>query len=204
MRRLALLLVLLFAGIVRAGSIPVAWDPVTDADLAGYRVFVGTASGNYALPSVDVAAATSTSIPNLADCTNYFFAVKAKDAAGNLSTGYSTELQGWPSVTIAPLPATSWEAGKSYTLTLAGTNFRAGASAVLLPPSSGPAITGTLTVSSCTAASLAVTIPTQALPGPRVLQVKNPDGTFREVPGVAITGDAPPQAPVNFRRTDRI
>jgi hypothetical protein len=203
MRRLLLLLVLITASAARAGSIPVAWDPVTDADLAGYRVFWGTASGVYTQQQ-DFAVATSTSISNLTDCTNYFFAVKARDAAGNLSSSYSTELQGWPSVTIAALPAASWEAGKSYTLPITGTNFRANAQAALLCPTSCPAISATVSVTSCTAATVTVTIPAQAPAGPRVLQVRNADGSFREVPGLAVTGDAAPSTPVNFRRTDKI
>ena len=30
-----------------AGEMSLAWDPVSDADLAGYKVYYGVSSGNY-------------------------------------------------------------------------------------------------------------------------------------------------------------
>src|SRR5215470_4257913 len=78
-----------------AGTVSIAWDPVTDADLAGYRVYYGTSPGNYT-QSVDVGNITSTTISGLTDCTNYYFGVKAYDTAANESATFSNEISGWP------------------------------------------------------------------------------------------------------------
>ena len=45
-----------------SGTVSLAWDPVADTDLAGYRVYYGTAPGNYT-QSVDVGNVTSTTTP---------------------------------------------------------------------------------------------------------------------------------------------
>ena len=96
-RSLALVVVALMAAAGRpavAGNASLAWDPVTDADLAGYRVYYGTSPGVYTL-SVDVGNVTQTTISGLTDCTTYYFGVKAYDTAANESTAYSNQVQGW-------------------------------------------------------------------------------------------------------------
>lgn len=91
-----LLPLLLFAPALvhAAGRATLAWDANTEADLAGYKVYVGTASGQYG-PPVDVGLTATPTAPThdvepLEDGT-YFFAVTAYDASGNES-GFSNEV----------------------------------------------------------------------------------------------------------------
>jgi hypothetical protein len=78
------------AGAVTA-SVALEWEaPTTRADgtaltdLAGFRVYYGTQSGNYS-SSVDIGDATSVLIEDLAVETTYFFAVTTYDSSGNES-----------------------------------------------------------------------------------------------------------------------
>ena len=73
---LVLAVLTLAAAPAGAGSMPLAWDPVDDEDLQGYRVYYGTAPGSYS-DSVDVGNATSHTLTGLTDCTRYYVAVKA-------------------------------------------------------------------------------------------------------------------------------
>lgn len=75
-------------------SATLSWSPATTnsdgtplVDLAGYRVYYGTSSGNYT-NTVDISdpAATSTLIAGLASYTTYYFAVTAYDTSGNESS----------------------------------------------------------------------------------------------------------------------
>lgn len=75
-------------------SATLLWAPATTnsdgtplSDLAGYRVYYGTASGNYTT-TVDVSdpAATSAQIDGLTPNTTYYFAVTAYDSSGNESS----------------------------------------------------------------------------------------------------------------------
>jgi hypothetical protein len=71
----------------RTANATVSWSPNSEADLAGYRVYVGTASGSYGFAGpFEVAGGTSFTVPNLPVGTTYFFAVTAFDKAGNEST----------------------------------------------------------------------------------------------------------------------
>jgi hypothetical protein len=65
------------------GSATLDWAPNTEPDLAGYRVYHGTAPGSYG-PAVDVGLATTYTISDLPAGTHYF-TVTAYDAAGNES-----------------------------------------------------------------------------------------------------------------------
>ncbi len=65
------------------GSATLDWSPNTEPDLAGYRVYHGTAPGTYG-PAVDVGLATTHTISGLPAGTHYF-TVTAYDAAGNES-----------------------------------------------------------------------------------------------------------------------
>ena len=58
------------------------WDPVSDPNLAGYRVYYGTAPGTYLQPhgeGLDAAAATTYTVTNLHSGTTYYFATTAYD-----------------------------------------------------------------------------------------------------------------------------
>ena len=71
----------------RTASATVTWNANTEADLAGYRVYVGTTSGTYNFAGpFEITNGTSFTVPNLPVGTTYFFAVTAFDKAGNEST----------------------------------------------------------------------------------------------------------------------
>jgi hypothetical protein len=64
----------------KAGAIALAWDPAPGA--TGYYVYYGTQSGHYN-PVPVTTSATSATIGGLQDCTTYYLAVKAFNAAGS-------------------------------------------------------------------------------------------------------------------------
>src|SRR3989304_692130 len=85
------ILVILFAIIpaAHAGQVILSWDPPTTnadgttlTDLAGYKVYYGTASGNYSTV-IDVANVTSYTVTNLTSNATYYFATTAYDASAN-------------------------------------------------------------------------------------------------------------------------
>ncbi len=73
-----------------AGGVTLNWDANTEGDLAGYRVYVGSASGQYGLP-IDVGNVTTYQVTNLSEGQTYFFAITAYDSSGNES-GFSSEV----------------------------------------------------------------------------------------------------------------
>lgn len=66
------------------------WMPNTESDLAGYKVYMGNASGVYGTP-VDVGNVTTYAVGNLASGTTYYFSVTAYDQSKNESV-YSSEV----------------------------------------------------------------------------------------------------------------
>ena len=64
--------------------VPLAWDPSTGPNLAGYRILYGTTSGQYT-GAIDVGNVTSYVVSALIANTTYYFAVVAYDQAGNVS-----------------------------------------------------------------------------------------------------------------------
>jgi fibronectin type 3 domain-containing protein len=70
-----------------AGTASLSWNAGTDSDLAGYKVYRGTASGTYGAPLTTLPK-TATGLQNR---TTYFFVITAYDTAGNEST-YSNEV----------------------------------------------------------------------------------------------------------------
>ena len=75
-----------------AGSISLAWDPVGDPRLAGYKVYYGTSSRNYT-GQVDVGNATTRTVTGLTDGAKYYFAVTAYDGS-RIESGFSNEVVG--------------------------------------------------------------------------------------------------------------
>lgn len=80
-----LLTLLLVSGPVQAATLTVTWDANTEPDLAGYKVYYGTASGAYGAPVFVDAQATSCQLANLDACTTYYIAVTAFDTSANES-----------------------------------------------------------------------------------------------------------------------
>jgi chitodextrinase len=70
------------------------WDPVTATNLAGYRVYYGTASRTYLQPAgqgVNVGNSTTYTVTGLNRGTRYYFSVKAYDTS-NGESAYSNEI----------------------------------------------------------------------------------------------------------------
>ncbi|HWR73107.1 MAG TPA: fibronectin type III domain-containing protein, partial [Nitrospirota bacterium] len=82
---------------VYGGTATLAWDPPTTnvdgtplVDLAGYKIYYGTVSGNYT-NTVDIGNRTTHQIANLTDSITYYFAVTAYNIYGSES-GYSIQV----------------------------------------------------------------------------------------------------------------
>ncbi len=70
------------------------WSPVIDPNLRGYRVYYGTASGQYLQTlgqGVDAGSITTCPLTGLSSNTTYYMVVTAFDGFGNES-GYSNEV----------------------------------------------------------------------------------------------------------------
>ncbi|WP_243373430.1 malectin domain-containing carbohydrate-binding protein [Geotalea sp. SG265] len=116
----------LCAGHAMAAQTTLAWDPPTTyvdgtplTAVGGYRVYAGTAPGNYSL-NFDAGTATSYTFTTLSDATTYYFAVSAYDTTG-LASALSNELL--YATPAAPVPV--------FTLTAS-----AGAGGSITPPGS--------------------------------------------------------------------
>ncbi len=69
------------------GNVTLSWAANREPDLAGYKVYVGTASGTYSFPgsAFVTGKVTSYTVSNLPKGQTYFFAMSAYDSAGNES-----------------------------------------------------------------------------------------------------------------------
>ena len=76
---------------VHGADVTLAWDPNPEANLKGYKVYYGSASGNYSF-MVDVGNWTSLTISRLEAGKTYYFAATAYGPAGEES-GMSGELR---------------------------------------------------------------------------------------------------------------
>jgi hypothetical protein len=76
---------------VHGANVTLAWDPNPEANLKGYKVYYGSASGNYSF-MVDVGNWTSLTISGLEAGKTYYFAATAYGPAGEES-GMSGELR---------------------------------------------------------------------------------------------------------------
>ena len=72
------------------GAATLSWEPSTSTNLAGYKVYMGTASGVYS-SSITVGSTTTYQVPNLGVGNTYFFAVTAYNGSGIEST-FSNEV----------------------------------------------------------------------------------------------------------------
>lgn len=71
-------------------TVTVAWDPNSETNLAGYKLYYGPASRAYT-NAVDVGNATTFSIPNLIEGVTYYFAVTAYNTSG-AESDFSSEV----------------------------------------------------------------------------------------------------------------
>jgi hypothetical protein len=73
-----------------ATSITLAWDPNSEPDLAGYKLYYGTAKGAYEF-AFDVGNQTTCTIPGFLEGADYHFAVTAYNTYG-LESAFSDEV----------------------------------------------------------------------------------------------------------------
>jgi hypothetical protein len=67
-----------------------SWGPSTSTNVAGYKVYVGTASGVYS-SSITVGSATTYTVSNLGVASTYYFAVAAYNTSG-IESSFSNEV----------------------------------------------------------------------------------------------------------------
>ena len=86
-------------------SVSLAWDANSEQDLAGYRVYYGTGSGNYT--QTLEAAAPSSTVTGLTEGVVYYFAVTAYNTEG-AESGYSNEVSyAVPTPSPSPTPSST-------------------------------------------------------------------------------------------------
>ncbi len=85
-----------------AGSLSLAWDPNTEDDLAGYKVYIGTASQTFS-QIIDVGHVTAFTVTDLLEGETYFSTVTAYDIFVNESN-FSNEVSTTIPVTAPPPP----------------------------------------------------------------------------------------------------
>ena len=88
---------LISSSYVLAAQIQIAWDANTDLDLAGYKVYYGTAPRSYGGlgTPMDVGNVTSYTITGLTQGQTYYIVVTAYDNAIPANeSGYSNEVSG--------------------------------------------------------------------------------------------------------------
>lgn len=77
-------------GMLCAASLKISWNSNKESDLAGYRIYYGTASGNYSYV-LKVSKITTVQVDGFLDGYTYFIALTAYDTSGNES-GFSQEI----------------------------------------------------------------------------------------------------------------
>lgn len=76
--------------IANAASVDLQWDPNVEPELAGYRVYWGTSSGNYS-SHMDVGNKTTCTLSGLQEGQTYYLAATAYDTSNNES-GFSNQI----------------------------------------------------------------------------------------------------------------
>lgn len=175
----AVLVLLTLASAAQAGTVRLQWKPNAEANLAGYVVLYGTASGVYTQSFEVGPTVTTVEVPDLPDGATYYFAVRAYNTSG-LQSPLSNEASVYLSPKPPPPPVvtgmspTSGPMGGNTQVTLTGANFTAG-TVVRFGATAG-------TVQSVSAGSIVVRTP--ALPvGSVAVTVTRPDGQAATAPG---------------------
>ncbi len=104
--------------VLGAQSVTLAWNPVTTANVAGYNIYYGSASGNYTNATF-VGNVTNATISGLSEGATYYFATTTLDASG-LESAFSTEVSYTVPNATAVLQVTPGNI--SYGTLLAGTS----------------------------------------------------------------------------------
>ena len=98
-----------------------AWDANTESDLAGYKIYYGTSSGQYGTPK-DAGNVTTYALTGLTAGTTYFIAATAYDTSGNESTK-SNEVSGVAADASQTITVTTNPAGRQ--IVVDGTTYTA-------------------------------------------------------------------------------
>lgn len=172
--------------LAQAATLNVSWASNTEADLAGYRLRLGTVSGLYT-QTIEVGSGTSAQIDNLQIDTTYYVAVYAYDQAGNESAP-SPEVSARIVTTADLMPAIDSAVdvdtgsiylllGRWHTVIVRGRNIQAGATISLGPG----AMTSRLASNADGELSSTVLVSGSTTPGRRTLTLSNPDGSTTSV-----------------------
>jgi len=73
-----------------AADVTLSWDQNVEPELAGYRIYYGTARGSYSV-QIDVCNVTKYKVTGLMAGKTYYFAATAYDTSG-YESGYSTQV----------------------------------------------------------------------------------------------------------------
>ena len=170
----------------QAATLTVSWASNTEADLAGYRLRLGTVSGQYT-QTIEVGDATSAQVDNLQLDTVYYVAIYAYDEAGNESAPsaeVSARIETSPDLMPAIDSAVDVDTdsiylllGRWHTVIVRGRNLQAGATISL---GSG-AIASQLATNANGQLSSLVLVSGSTTPGRRTLTLINPDGSTTSV-----------------------
>jgi hypothetical protein len=189
-----------------SAQVTLTWDPNSESDLAGYKIYYGTASGNYQWKT-DVGNVTIYTQSGLDIGGTYYFAATAYNTQG-LESGFSNEVvYTAPSCTytISPSSASfpaSGGSGNVLVTTQAGCNWGTSAAASWVTVNSGSGTgngtmsytissnTGTTRVSSLTVAGNVFTITEAGLPSFTITASAGTGGTISPSGGVSVRSGA--------------
>ena len=138
-------MMILLVGVPAKGAqVTLAWDANSEPNIAGYKVYYGTASRAYNW-YFDVGKVTTYSVTGLTDGSTYYFAATAYDTSGVEST-YSSEVSyNGCTYSISPTTAQSTQQGGTGTVqvsTQAGCRWTASSGASWFTITSGSPGTG--------------------------------------------------------------
>lgn len=95
-----LLFLMLLSGILgnvaASTSVSLEWDQNSEPNVAGYKLYYGTASGVYS-KTINAGNSTTVTVPDLETGTTYFFAVTAYDGTGSESSPSNEVVHNIPS-----------------------------------------------------------------------------------------------------------
>ena len=167
------LLILGWVSVALSAQIKLAWDANAEPDLAGYKIYYGTASHSYGTP-INVGKVTNYTLTGLTAGQTYYISVTAYDSSSNESdksnevSGIATNPSQTVAVTIAANPTGrqitvdgtpstapqtfNWTAGSSHTIGVSTPQSGAsGTRYAFASWSDGGTQTHTITVPSSTA-----------------------------------------------------
>jgi hypothetical protein len=98
-----------------ATGVTLGWDPSSDGNVAGYRIYEGVSSQNYT-SSMDVGNVTSVTFSGLTIGMTYFFAVTAYTADG-VESPFSGEISYTPGLPVQPQLQLTVNSAKQVLLT---------------------------------------------------------------------------------------